>query len=240
MMPGKRSLTDIRNSERQSHMEVYATHRLYEPGSWLAKPVKTVLDTIPLLDRVSSPRILDLGCGVGRNAIAVARHFQHPRCQVDCVDLLEYAIEQLYENAARFGVSDSVRGILSSIDEFEIPANTYDLILAVSALEHVDTAQTFHEKLNQIRNGLKPGGIVCLIINSGVTERDHQTGACLPPQFEVNLSTESMQNTLSQIFNGFTLLKSTVVHQKYTVPRASGQADIDTDVVTLVAQKTGI
>ena len=49
MMPGKRSLTDIRNSERQSHMEVYATHRLYEPGSWLAKPVKTVLDTIPLL-----------------------------------------------------------------------------------------------------------------------------------------------------------------------------------------------
>ena len=97
-------------------MNVYASHQLYEPGSWLAKPVKTVLDILPMLDHVPSPRILDLGCGVGRNAIAVARHFSSLPCRVDCVDLLENAIEKLNEYAVMFDAADAADGNTTTFD----------------------------------------------------------------------------------------------------------------------------
>ena len=230
-------IDNIRQAERASHLDVYASHQLYEPGSWLAKPVKTVLDILPMLDHVPSPRILDLGCGVGRNAIAVARHFSSLPCHVDCVDLLEYAIEKLNENAVLFDVVDAINGIISPIDTFEILPDQYDLILAVSALEHVDSVQTFMRKLDQIRNGLRPGGIACLIVNSGVTETDTDSGTLLPPQFEVILPTAVMKDSLDGAFHGCTVLKSTTVHQMYTVPRGDRTANIETDVVTLVVQK---
>lgn len=236
-MNHERDIDNIRQAERASHLDVYASHQLYEPGSWLAKPVKTVLDILPMLDHVPSLRILDLGCGVGRNAIAVARHFSSLPCRVDCVDLLEYAIEKLNENAVLFDVENAINGIISPIDTYEILPNQYDLILAVSALEHVDSVQTFMRKLEQIRNGLRPGGIACLIVNSGVTETDTDNGTILPPQFEVNLPTAVMKASLDGAFHGCTVLKSTTVHQMYTVPRGDRSANIETDVVTLVVQK---
>ncbi len=45
-------LQQIRESERNSHMEIYSIKELFEPGSWLQKPIKTVLDLIPLYHRL--------------------------------------------------------------------------------------------------------------------------------------------------------------------------------------------
>ena len=236
-MSNNNRLDDIRNAERQSHEDVYSSHTLYEPGSWLAKPVKTVLDILPVLQHISSPRILDLGCGVGRNSIAIAQYFSDRCCHVDCVDILDYAIEKLKQYASSYGVSKSIHGIVSSIDDFKIPSGCYDMILAVSALEHVNCVQTFNEKLTQITNGLRPGGIACIIANSGVRELDSQSRTPLPPQFEVNLPTVTLKETLDSVFHNYSILKLSTSRQKYTVPRGKHMADIETDVVTLVALK---
>ena len=80
---------------------------------------------------------LDFGCGVGRNSIYVAECFKGKNCLVDCVDLLNIAIEKLKENAKAHGVLESINGVVGTIEDFEIAKGEYDLIMAVSALEHV-------------------------------------------------------------------------------------------------------
>lgn len=89
----------------------------------------------------------------------------------------------------------------------------------------------------EIRDGLRSGGIACLIVNSGVTERDKLNGKELPPQFKVNLPTDQMQEMLHKTFVGWKMIKHTVVHQKYDIPREKGLSALETDVVTCVVRK---
>ena len=227
----------IRQAEAASHTRAYTEHALFSPGSWLAKPVKTVMELLPLFEGYTQFAALDLGSGVGRNCIPVAQHFSGIPCRVDCVDILELAITKLNENALQYGVESRIRGMVSSIDDYEIAADSYDLILAVSALEHIASQSAFEKKLAEIRDGLRPGGIACLIVNSGVIEHDKATGQKLPPQFEVNLSTNRTQELLVNTFAGWKIIKHTIVHQRYEIPRSNGIADLETDVVTCVVRK---
>ena len=230
-------INHIRHAEAASHTQAYTSHALYSPGSWLAKPVKTVMDLLPLFEGYTDFRALDLGSGVGRNCIPVAQYFNGIPCRVDCVDILELAIAKLNESALQYGVENRIRGIVSSIDDYEIVADSYDLILAVSALEHIASQPTFEKKLAEIRDGLWSGGIACLIVNSGVIEHDKATGQELLPQFEVNLPTSQMQDILEKTFAGWQIIKHTIVHQKYDIPRENCIADLETDVVTYVVRK---
>ena len=230
-------LNHIRLAEAESHTKAYTNHSLFSPGSWLAKPVKTVMDLLPLFEGYTDFRALDLGSGIGRNCIPVAQHFKHIPCRVDCVDILELAIEKLNENAHQYGVADNIRGIVSSIDDYEIDADNYDFIMAISALEHIASKSAFEKKLAEIRDGLRHGGLACLIVNSGVIEHDKATGQELPPQFEVNLPTSQMQDLLEYTFAGLQVIKNTIVHQKYDIPRENGIANLQTDVVTYVVRK---
>ncbi|WP_375423674.1 class I SAM-dependent methyltransferase [uncultured Friedmanniella sp.] len=54
-----------------------------------------------------SPRILDLGCGYGPIALALAVHC--PGARVDAVDVNERALTLCRDNAAALGVADRVR-----------------------------------------------------------------------------------------------------------------------------------
>ena len=227
----------IRQAEAESHTQAYTSHSLFSPGSWLAKPVKTVMELLPLFEGYTQFAALDLGSGVGRNSIPVAQHFSGIPCRVDCVDILGLAIAKLNENALQYGVENCIRGIVSPIDDYEIAADSYDLILAVSALEHIASSSAFEKKLTEIRDGLRYGGIACLIVNSGVIEHDKATGQELLPQFEVNLPTRQMQDLLENTFADWQVIKHTIVHQKYDIPRENGIADLETDVITYVARR---
>lgn len=80
-------LKRIRESERKSHEEIYTDEKLYATDSWLKKPIRTVRDIMPLFAEYEKLRVLDLGCGVGRNSIYVAECFKGKDCVVECVDL---------------------------------------------------------------------------------------------------------------------------------------------------------
>lgn len=86
-------LEEIRESERKSHIEMYSNEELYNSESWLKNPIKTVRDLIPLFSAYERLNVLDLGCGVGRNCLAIASEYKHIDCKIDCVDILEIAIE---------------------------------------------------------------------------------------------------------------------------------------------------
>lgn len=231
-------IQSIRESERKSHEELYSGEELYKEGSWLNKPIRTVTDLFPVFDGCKEFRALDLGSGIGRNGIAIAKRFQNISCRVDCVDILELAIEKLLENAKRFGVEECIWGTVCPIEEFEILPNTYDLILAVSALEHIDSKESFAKKLKEIRDGIKQNGIVCLVINSEVEEKNKETGEALFPQFEVNLRTDELQAVLQETFVDWEVIKATVREQQYDIPREGCISELSTNVVTCVVRRT--
>lgn len=68
-------LIRIRESERKSHTEIYMNEKLYNTNSWLQKPIKTVQEISSLFNEYEVLRVLDLGCGIGRNSIYIAENF---------------------------------------------------------------------------------------------------------------------------------------------------------------------
>ena len=113
-------IKSIRKAEAASHTEAYTNYELFSTRSWLSKPVKTVLDLFPFFQNYQELRVLDLGSGVGRNAIPIAKHFQGIPCHIDCVDILELAIDKLKDNARAHDVGNSIYGIVQPIDCFSI------------------------------------------------------------------------------------------------------------------------
>ena len=230
-------LQKIRESERKSHIEMYSNEELFKEGSWLQKPIRTIVNLIPMFEDYRELHVLDVGCGIGRNCITIAQRYKDIDCEIDCVDILELAIEKLSENARKYGVEKNIRGIVLPIEEFEIKEDYYDLIIAVSALEHIDSKESFIEKLKEIERGIRDNGIICLVINSEVIEHDKETGKEIPAQFEVNLPTEELQSYLNEAFSSWKVIKSTVQKQQYDIPREQGISDLKTQVVTFVARK---
>ncbi len=227
----------IRESERKSHTEIYMNEKLYNTNSWLKKPIKTVQEISSLFNEYEELRVLDLGCGIGRNSIYIAENFINKQCIVDCVDLLDVAIVKLLENAKEHNVAHCINGIKNSIEDFEIVEQSYDLIMAISSLEHIDTEKSFLRKLNEIKNGLRDKGIACLVINTDVREIDLDTNKTVEAQFEVNLSTEKLQEYLNNVFNGWEVLKISVSEQEYNVPRGKFVSCLYTNVFTYVVRK---
>lgn len=230
-------LDAIRRAEAFSHTEAYSNLELFEPGSWLSKPVKTIMDMMPYFENHQQFRGLDLGCGIGRNCIPVIQKLQGIPCQMDCVDILEFAIEKLQENAVKYHVEQSVNGIVSAVDAYEIAENRYDLILAVSVLEHLDSEKMLLRKLRQIKAGLRAGGIACFVVNTGIEEHDKATKTQRPVRFEINMDTGKLEMLLNEVFSDFDILKKTIVHYKYDTYRESGITELDTDVLTFAARK---
>lgn len=62
----------IRQEEKKYHDLCYEQYKLFEAGSWLYKPVKTVMDMLNYLEEQKDLQILDLGSGVGRNSTPIA------------------------------------------------------------------------------------------------------------------------------------------------------------------------
>ena len=230
-------LAHIRANEKMSHVAIYTNEKLYQSNTWLRKPIKTVQDICPLFNGYDKLQVLDLGCGIGRNCIYIAEKYKNINCTVECVDLLEVAIEKLRQDAKEHNVSSHIIGIVKSIEEYDISVNAFDFIMAISALEHIDTEQSFIKKLFEIKNGLRKDGIVCLVINSDIKEINLDTQENLDAQFEVNLSTEKIQEYLNDIFSGWNILKYSVSKQEYDIPRDSIISHLYTKVVTYVARK---
>lgn len=229
-------LQQIRESERKSHIDIYSNEQLYQSDSWLKKPIKTIQEILPMFHQYQNLTVLDLGCGVGRNCISIASEFQTIPCEIDCVDILELAIEKLYENAGEYGVETAIHGTVAPIEDYNIKENHYDFIIAVSALEHVDTKTSFVNKLQEIERGTRKNGIVCLVINTNVREYEKATGKPMPAQFEVNLATEKLQELLKDTFAGWTVIKSSIQEQQYDIPREFGTSRLTTNVVTFVGR----
>lgn len=229
-------LDRIRKAEAESHTAAYENLTLYAPGSWLSKPVRALEVLLKQYEKRKGLQVLDLGSGVGRNAIACAQQLQDST--VECVDILPIAIEKLLENAERHGVSGQIRGIVSAVDGFSVPKSGYDMILAASVLEHLDSKASAERKLREIADGVRSGGAVLIVMNTGVVECFLETGEPQDPQFEVNLPPEEARRLLADAFRGWEVLWDKCIHYEYEVPRGAGMALVLAEVMTYAARRS--
>ena len=226
----------IRDEEKKYHDFCYKNYKLFESGSWLNKPVKTIIDLLEELNDRQYISVLDLGCGIGRNSIPIAETLKHRNGKVVCVDLLESAIEKLIEYSKEYEVEQFIETTICDIEQFKIKKSEYDLIIAVSALEHVSSEEVLERKLNEMTSGTQKNGINCVIINSNIREILIETNLDIDPMFEVNITTENMLKLLDQQYKGWEIKKRIVKQLEFDIDRNGQRVKLTTDCVTFVAK----
>jgi len=227
----------IRQSEKEYHDHCYENVELFQPGSWMHKPVKTVLELLPVYDHKKEVNVLDLGSGVGRNSIPVADYYKEKEGKVVCVDLLESANEKLVQYSEQYSVSEKIQPVMSEISEYNIPTNYFDLTIAVSSLEHLESEKAFDEVIHNMISGTKTEGINCMIISTGVKESMLETGESIDPMYELLFETNHLIEKLEQAYQGWEKLKFTVKPYGVEIFRDDRRIMLESDVVTWVVQK---
>ncbi|MEK3884532.1 class I SAM-dependent methyltransferase [Paenibacillus sp. PL2-23] len=230
-------LTNIRAEEKKYHDFCYDHYPLFEPGSWLHKPVKTVIDLVAEYNDQENLQVLDLGSGIGRNSIPIAESLKSRSGKVVCVDLLESAIDKLQYYSRKYGVGHYIESVLSDIEHFPIEQERYDIIIAVSALEHVSSERALQEKLSEMASGTKLGGSVAIVIGSSIKEVSLEDGQDMDPMFEVNISTAKMFDLLDQQYAGWEIKKRLVKPLQYEIDRNGQPVKLSTDCITYIAKR---
>ncbi|HSR87190.1 MAG TPA: class I SAM-dependent methyltransferase [Streptosporangiaceae bacterium] len=105
-----------------------------------------------LLRHLPTPcgRVLDVGCGAGDLAAALARRADH----VDALDRSPAMVE-----LARRVVPSNVTCILADVLERPLPESSYDAIVSMSALHHMP----LEEVLPRLARALRPGGVLATV-----------------------------------------------------------------------------
>ncbi|NIR29441.1 MAG: methyltransferase domain-containing protein [Gammaproteobacteria bacterium] len=108
--------------------------------------------------------VLDVGCGVGRVPLALARAF--PRSRYLGLDLHAESVRAAQRSAEREGLSERVRFVAGGIESVD-PEDGFDFITACDCVH--DFARPL-ETLREIRRLLKPDGTL-LVVEPKVADR---------------------------------------------------------------------
>ncbi|WP_312098234.1 class I SAM-dependent methyltransferase [Niallia sp.] len=230
----------IRKEEKKYHDFCYENYKLFEEGSWLYKPVKAVMDLLSFFPNKENMQVLDLGSGVGRNIIPIAQELKDKNGKVICVDLLDSALEKLKLYSKEYKVEGIIETRKADIGHYVIDKNKFDLIVAVSTLEHVESDEVFEYVLKQMAVGTKKDGINCLIVNSEIEEIELETNKKLEAMMEINKKTEDMIHTLSRIYRGWEVLFQVVKPLEYIIGRDEKEVLLKTNAITFIVKKLDI
>ncbi|WP_283750260.1 class I SAM-dependent methyltransferase [Bacillus cereus] len=227
----------IRQEEKKYHDLCYEQYKLFEAGSWLYKPVKTVMDMLNYFEGQKDLHILDLGSGVSRNSIPIAQKIMNSGGTVTCVDLLDSALTKLQVYSKEHGVFEYIKTEQSAFEDYYISSNSYNYIIAVSSLEHVRSIEDFKKVLHSMKNGTKSGGINCLIVNSNIQGIDLETNQALDALIEINLSTKEMIHTLKDVYTEWQEVQVEIKNLTYDIVRNGTHIQLNTNAITFVMQK---
>jgi SAM-dependent methyltransferase len=111
-----------------------------------------VLKLLAVTSPSERPDVLDLGCGLGRHAIAFAQAGYH----VTAVDVSAAAIAQVQARAQEMGLAIRIR--LARFGENAFAPETFDLVLAVNVLYHGLPVE-FARAVADVQGWLRRGGL---------------------------------------------------------------------------------
>lgn len=146
----------------------------YQSGSvpWdQPDPPPEVLAFVPTLP---VGRALDLGCGLGRASLFMARL----GWQVNAIDFIPQAINEAMARAEQAGLSDNICFHLSQVNQLDFLTDQYDFALDVGCVHSfdLDELRSYHHELMRL---LKPGAYYLLFARLNEAEPDPDTRSWL-------------------------------------------------------------
>ncbi|HLI86684.1 MAG TPA: class I SAM-dependent methyltransferase [Bryobacteraceae bacterium] len=150
-----RPFTHNRNCETEEQIEARHAHTSVDLDAALRRidKLQRRLDGRFPID--PALRYLDVGCGIGDMALALARLGAR---HVTGIDYVPRGIAVARANAERLGLADRVDFVVNDIHDWE-PEDAYDVVLSHEALEHISDPRAF---LARLRRFTRPDGIAVL------------------------------------------------------------------------------
>lgn len=99
-------------------------------------------------------KVLDVACGSGTSAIALAREFD---CEVVGVDLSQKNLDLAQNKARELGLDNLLEFVLSDAEKLDFPDGTFDFVICECALCTFPDMQTAVSEMHRV---LKDGGKV--------------------------------------------------------------------------------
>ncbi len=149
------------------------------------------------------PRILDLGCGPGRQTLVLARAFD---TVITAVDIHRPYLDQLAESAAAAGLSDRIETRCANMEALEEPPESVDLFWSEGAVYVPGVVRA----LELWRPLLAPGGVIAFTELSWLTPSPPQEpakfwSAAYPSMGTVGENLERIKRAGYQVIDRFTL-----------------------------------
>jgi len=119
---------------------------------WWKRPAPEVTDFITSQSPIQRPKVLDLGCGLGRHAIAIAQE----GFTVTATDPSKTAIDHLKQWARSLDLSIEAK-IGDTLDN-SLPSDSFDIVLSYNVIYHGHREQ-FAMAIEHVRKLLKSGGL---------------------------------------------------------------------------------
>jgi len=106
-------------------------------------------------DLPDNPNILDIGCGPGRQTMALAGATNG---SITCLDFHQPFLDDVRRKAEAAGFSDRISTVRQSMTEIELPEESFDLIWSEGAIYIMG----FEAGLSAWKRLLKPGGAIAV------------------------------------------------------------------------------
>jgi tellurite methyltransferase len=186
------------------HEQYYSKHRLFDAGSWLEKPDPKIEELGPRMASVNACRVLDLGAGVGRNAIPLARMLNSD-AEITAVELLPMAADLMSKYTHEHLVAGKVQVVCSDYEQVAFPDGKFHLVLGISVLEHCSNHDNLVALIKRLQKATAVGGIHYMNFSTSRKVKDHATGEPIETFVETPLQTEAWLRELGELYAGWDL-----------------------------------
>lgn len=95
-----------------------------------------------------SGQALDLACGLGKNSLYLAQR----GLQVTALDVSVQGLDKLSQAAQKLGLGSRISPVLADLDDYELKASSFDVIVVVRFLNR--------DLFAAIRDAIRPGGVL--------------------------------------------------------------------------------
>lgn len=134
-----------------------------DTGQQTVPGARRMLDLLAAMaprQNLQARRLLDIGCGAGNQAIAVARGI--PGIHIDLADLSPRMLAAALERVSR-ETSGKVCTLEGDFRELGLPQGSYDIVIAGAVLHHLREDADWHASLAKIHRAMRSGG--CLWVS---------------------------------------------------------------------------